>query len=277
MLHGQIGRFRAPQNLVDLNSNAHVHFGQRRSVGQEPSGLRKYSPKANRRQATLRHLHAYAFQVRSQPGNVGNERGVGTHLPCTRVEECKIVRGLDSNVLDLYSDGLRGIQVHQVRGIGPCKDGVGHPRYLGERRFQDLQLLFGIDSQGEAREIATGARHGPDKACFHWIAGDGKHDRNVSGRLLGGPSRSLARGNDEIDLSPNEVGCEVWQLIQIVRIAWRKPDILALDPTQLAQRLHEGWLDLVDALSQKSNGPIHELVTKPARINRSLLRIRPGA
>ena len=124
------------------------------------------------------------------------------------------------------------------------------------------------------------------------------------GRLLGGPSRSLARGNDEIDLSPNEVGCEVWQLIQIVRIAWRKPDILALDPTQLAQRLHEGWLDWVDALSQKSNGPyssrllsvdsarcpecternpadgcssIHELVTKPARINRSLLRIRPGA
>ena len=207
-------------------------------------------------------------------------------------------------MLDLYSDGLRGIQVHQVRGIGPCKDGVGHPRYLGERRFQDLQLLFGIDSQGEAREIATGARHGPDKASFHWIAADGKHDRNVSTRLLGGPSRSRARSNDEIDLSPNEVGCEVWQLIQIVRIAWLKPDILALDPTQLAQRLHEGWLDWVDALSQKSNGPyssrllsvdsarcpecternpadgcssIHELVTKPARINRSLLRIRPGA
>src|SRR5438552_5867886 len=103
--------------------------------------------------------------------------------------------------------------------VGALQERVGHTRYLGKGCLEDLQLLLFVETQRVPGEIPIGTRHVGDEPPFYRIATNRKHDRNGSSRLLCRPSRSRPRGNDEVDLEPNQLSREGWQLIRAVRIA----------------------------------------------------------
>ena len=159
-------------------------------------------------------------------------------------------------MLDLYAEGSRGIQVHQLRRISPRKDRVGHPRYPRKRRLEDLQLLFIVESQCEPRKISTGARHADDKVPF---TGSPPTENTIgmsAVACLAAQVAPVARGNDEVDLLPNEIGCEVGQLIRVsesVARTWHAGP----RPSPVPHRVHKGLINrLTRPLSRSQSSEI---------------------
>jgi hypothetical protein len=139
--------------------------------------------------------------------------------------------------------------------LGPPQWPGGPPEKSPEPPLEDLQLLFVVESQGEPGDIAAWVSHAGNEAPCHRIAADGKHDWNRRGRLLGRQGRSRACGDDQVDVSPDEVGREFRQLILVLSIAWLESDILTLDQAHPTQGVNESVRNRLIALSQMSNVP----------------------
>ena len=69
--------------------------------------------------------------------------------------------------------------------------------------------LRGRPLDGEARDIAAGAREAGDEAVADRIDCSREDDRNIPGGLLGGQNRRRTDRHDDIDLQPNELGRNV--------------------------------------------------------------------
>ena len=93
------------------------------------------------------------------------------------------------------------------------------------------------------RPLATGSPPTPNTIGISEVA-------SLAARLAPVP-----RGNDEVDLLPDEVRCEVLQLIRLVRATSLEPDVLALDPAKVPHRSNKPFNNGRTSFSQQSDPP----------------------
>src|SRR5262249_38696483 len=90
-------------------------------------------------------------------------------------------------------------------------------------------------------DVAARARKTGDDAAADRIARRREHDRNRRCRLLCCEGSRSVVGDDDIDLEPNKLVCEISQTLGVpLGPAILDSEIAALNPAQLAQSLHEG-------------------------------------
>src|SRR6516165_7624575 len=90
-------------------------------------------------------------------------------------------------------------------------------------------------------DVAARARETRDDAGADRIARGREHDRDRRCRLLCCEGSPSVLGNDDIDLEPNELVCELAQTLGVpLGPTILDREIAALDPTQLAHSLHKG-------------------------------------
>src|SRR5262249_24587814 len=89
-------------------------------------------------------------------------------------------------------------------------------------------------------DIAAGARQTRNEAGAHRIPRRREDDWNGCGRLLCRQYRWGPRRDDDIDLEPDELRCDLGKALGApLSPAILDRDVATLDPTDLAQPLHE--------------------------------------
>src|SRR5262249_39618752 len=94
---------------------------------------------------------------------------------------------------------------------------------------------------GQASDVATGTRQTGDEAGGNRVRRHGKYDRDVRCRLLCGNDGSGSGRDDDIDVEPDQLGCDLGEALSASSCpAIFDRDRAALDPPELAQPLRKG-------------------------------------
>src|ERR1051326_8855846 len=122
---------------------------------------------------------------------------------------------------------------------------IADDRQLAQFRHGLVQQLEPLAGQiglavRQAGDVAAWTREAAHEPGSHRIPGGGKYYRDRFGRLLGGGHRGGAGGDDDVDAAIDEL---LRYFAETVRLAVRPAiidvQIMAVDPTQLAQALHK--------------------------------------
>src|SRR5262249_55540764 len=134
----------------------------------------------------------------------------------------------------LATSFTKGLSV-SARTANRCKPGT-----ISRRSSRRLPATSGTLAR-QPRDVAARARKTGDNGAAHPVGRGREHERNRRCRLLCCEgSRSIVSDND-IDLGPNKLVCEISQALSVsLGPAILDREIAALDPAQLAHSLHEG-------------------------------------
>ena len=89
-------------------------------------------------------------------------------------------------------------------------------------------------------DITAGPREARNKPASNRITRRRHDDWNCFGRVLGSQSIGINGSDDDVDLEPDEIGCEVRQaILSALRISVLNADVLSLNPSEITETLPE--------------------------------------
>src|SRR5262245_33227642 len=242
LLHGQIGRLCAPEDLVHEDCGTSVLGDEVRSVRHEATGLDEFPetvdgwpPDLCREVCNLRALRdeeriCHDEQSRDALPGYGGESAVDL-LGRGRLDEEELQPQGSRRIIHIANR-------HGVAGIA----GVGEDRHapqLGSDCLEQLQSFaknVRADAESYPCDIPARARQARDEAELIGKA-DTRHDDGDGRRgILGGQRRGRWSGDEDVDLEPYQLGGEVGQPFEFpLGEASVDDDVLALDPPELAE------------------------------------------